>query len=49
MKESHVNVVVLQEETRFPNIKNHCHQKHIEEKEKLKRNLTDKELDIFFR
>jgi hypothetical protein len=26
-----------------------CHQKLIEEKKKLKRNLTDEELDIFFR
>jgi len=25
-----------------------CHQKHMDEKEKLKRNLTDEELDIFF-
>jgi hypothetical protein len=25
-----------------------CHQNHLDEKEKLKRNLTDEELDIFF-
>jgi hypothetical protein len=29
--------------------KSSCHQKLIEEKKKLKRNLTDEELDIFFR
>ncbi len=39
-------MVVLQEEIRFRNIKNQCHQK---EKKKLKLNLTDEEIDIFFR
>jgi hypothetical protein len=29
--------------------KSSCHQKLVEEKNKLKRNLTHKELDIFFR
>ena len=29
--------------------KSSCHQKLIEEKNKLKRNLTDEELDVFFR
>ncbi len=47
MKESHVNVVVLQEKIKFRNIKKH--QKLKEEKNKLKRNLTDEELDVFFR
>ncbi len=28
--------------------KSSCHQKHMEEKNKLKRNLTDEELDVFF-
>ena len=46
MKESHVNVVVLQEKIKFRNIKKH--QKLKEEKNKLKRNLTDEELDVFF-
>jgi hypothetical protein len=29
--------------------KSSCHQKLMEEKNKLKRNLTDEELDVFFR
>ncbi len=29
--------------------KSACHQKLMEEKNKLKRNLTDEELDVFFR
>ena len=29
--------------------KSSCHQKPVEEKNKLKRNLTDEELDVFFR
>ena len=29
--------------------KSSCHQKRMEEKNKLKRNLTDEELDVFFR
>jgi hypothetical protein len=43
VKESHVNVVVLQHK------KSSCHQKLMEEKNKLKCDLTDEELDVFFR
>jgi hypothetical protein len=52
VKESHVkavNVVLLQEEIRFPNKKSLCRQRCMEEKEKLKLNVTDEELDILFR